>query len=84
MAIIGGFLAIGRLLLFISVALFFFCLLLIISVFYKSKEKKFKINKLVSDEKKNSLGEIVEKNEEDLKEEASEYKIYFLDKDEAK
>ncbi|HSQ46225.1 MAG TPA: lysophospholipid acyltransferase family protein [Lutibacter sp.] len=40
MAIIGGFLAIGRLLLFISVALFFFCILLVISVFYKSKEKK--------------------------------------------
>lgn len=40
MAIIGGFLAIGRLLLFISVAFFFFCLLLVISVFYKSKEKK--------------------------------------------
>src|SRR4030065_989019 len=40
MAIIGGFLAIGRLLIFISVALFFFCLLLVISLFYKSKEKK--------------------------------------------
>lgn len=40
MAIIGGLLAIGRLLLFISVALFFFCLLLVISLFYKSKEKK--------------------------------------------
>lgn len=40
MAIIGGLLAIGRLLLFILVAVFFFCLLLVISVFYKSKERK--------------------------------------------
>lgn len=40
MAIIGGLLAIVRLFLFILVALFFFCLLLVISVFYKSKEKK--------------------------------------------
>lgn len=32
--------AIGRLLLFILIAIFFFCLLLVISVFYKSKEKK--------------------------------------------
>lgn len=40
MAVIGGLLAIGRLLLFILVAVFFFCLLLVISVFYKSKERK--------------------------------------------
>ncbi|MDO9594244.1 MAG: lysophospholipid acyltransferase family protein [Lutibacter sp.] len=40
MAAIGGLLAIGRLLLFILVAVFFFCLLLVISVFYKSKERK--------------------------------------------
>jgi 1-acyl-sn-glycerol-3-phosphate acyltransferase len=40
MAIIGGLLAIGRLFLFILVAVFFFCLLLVISIFYKSKERK--------------------------------------------
>lgn len=40
MAIIGGLLAIGRLFLFTLIALFFFCLLLVISLFYKSKEKK--------------------------------------------
>lgn len=40
MAIFGGLLAITRLFLFISVALFFFCLLLVINLFYKSKEKK--------------------------------------------
>ncbi|MFO7673047.1 MAG: lysophospholipid acyltransferase family protein [Lutibacter sp.] len=40
MAVIGGLLAIGRLLLFVLVAVFFFCLLLVISVFYKSKERK--------------------------------------------
>ncbi|MDO9039451.1 MAG: lysophospholipid acyltransferase family protein [Lutibacter sp.] len=40
MAAIGGLLAIGRLFLFIMVAVFFFCLLLVISVFYKSKERK--------------------------------------------
>jgi 1-acyl-sn-glycerol-3-phosphate acyltransferase len=40
MAVIGGLLAIGRLLIFILVAVFFFCVLLVISVFYKSKERK--------------------------------------------
>ena len=40
MTVIGGLLAIGRLFLFIWVAVFFFCLLLVISIFYKSKEKK--------------------------------------------
>jgi 1-acyl-sn-glycerol-3-phosphate acyltransferase len=40
MAVFGGLLAIGRLFLFILVALFFFCLLLVISLLYKSKEKK--------------------------------------------
>ncbi len=40
MILFGPLLAIGRLFLFIMVAVFFFCLLLVISVFYKSKEKK--------------------------------------------
>ncbi|HCE54008.1 MAG: hypothetical protein APF83_03095 [Lutibacter sp. BRH_c52] len=40
MTVIGGLLAIGRLFIFILVAVFFFCLLLVISTFYKSKEKK--------------------------------------------
>ncbi|WP_372768856.1 lysophospholipid acyltransferase family protein [Lutibacter sp.] len=40
MAVFGGLLAIGRLFLFILVAVFFFCLLLVISLFYKGKEKK--------------------------------------------
>lgn len=40
MGIIGSILAIGRLFLFILVALFFFCLLLVISLFYQNKEKK--------------------------------------------
>lgn len=40
MAVIGPFLAIVRLLLFILIASTFFCLLLIISLFYESKEKK--------------------------------------------
>jgi len=40
MGAIGFFLAIGRLFIFVLVALFFFCLLLVISLFYQSKEKK--------------------------------------------
>jgi 1-acyl-sn-glycerol-3-phosphate acyltransferase len=40
MAAIGGLLALGRLFLFILIASIFFCLLLVISLFYKSKEKK--------------------------------------------
>lgn len=40
MELIGGLLALGRLFLFILIALIFFCLLLVISLFYKSKEKK--------------------------------------------
>jgi energy-coupling factor transporter ATP-binding protein EcfA2 len=49
-----------------------------------SKEKKFKINKLVGEDKKNSLGTIVENPEEkekkeEKKEDNPEYKIYFLD-----
>lgn len=40
MAVIGGLLAIGRLFLFILIALIFFCLLMIISLFYQNKEKK--------------------------------------------
>ena len=40
MAVIGPLLAIGRLLLFMAIAVTFFCLLLVISVFYKSKERK--------------------------------------------
>ncbi len=50
------------------------------------KEKRFKINKLVSDDKKNALGTIVENDEEQKKEKKEgrreddpEYKIYFLD-----
>jgi hypothetical protein len=40
MGVIGSILAISRLFLFVLVALFFFCLLLVISLFYQSKEKK--------------------------------------------
>jgi len=40
MSVIGSFLAIGRLFLFILIVLVFFCLLLLISLIYKSKEKK--------------------------------------------
>ncbi|NEW79166.1 MAG: 1-acyl-sn-glycerol-3-phosphate acyltransferase [Gelidibacter sp.] len=40
MVVIGFILAIGRLFLFILIASIFFCLLLVISVFYKSKERK--------------------------------------------
>ncbi|MFA5300346.1 MAG: lysophospholipid acyltransferase family protein [Lutibacter sp.] len=40
MGITGSFLAIGRLFLFIFIVLIFFCLLLVISLFYQSKEKK--------------------------------------------
>jgi 1-acyl-sn-glycerol-3-phosphate acyltransferase len=40
MEVIGGLLAIGRLFLFILIASAFFCLLLIISLFYQGKEKK--------------------------------------------
>lgn len=40
MGIIGSILAISRLFLFVLVAIFFFCLLLVISLFYQSKEKK--------------------------------------------
>ena len=59
----------------------------------KSKEKKFKINKLVSDDKKNTLGTIGEKELEGSKEpvaesadnekteDVPEYKIYFMDKE---
>jgi ABC-type ATPase with predicted acetyltransferase domain len=41
-------------------------------------EKKFKINKLVSEEKKHMLGTIAEK-EPQTDEEAPEYKVYFID-----
>jgi len=50
-----------------------------------SKEKKFKINKLVKEDKKNSLGQIVENEEpkeeskKEQPEETPEYKIYFVD-----
>lgn len=47
-----------------------------------SREKKFKINKLVGDEKKNSLGTIMETEEleeQEKKKEEPEYKIYFVD-----
>lgn len=40
MVVIGFILAIGRLFLFILIASIFFCLLLVISIFYKSKERK--------------------------------------------
>lgn len=40
MGVIGFFLAIGRLFLFVLIVLIFFCLLILISLFYKSEEKK--------------------------------------------
>ncbi|NTV24156.1 MAG: AAA family ATPase [Nanoarchaeota archaeon] len=42
--------------------------------------KKFKINKLVGGEKKNTLGAIIENPPESDNKEEPEYKVYFLDK----
>jgi ABC-type Na+ transport system ATPase subunit NatA len=49
------------------------------------KEKKFKINKLVTNDKKDSLGTIEENHHEEseaqIKEEVPEYKAYFMEKE---